>query len=241
MIEVDDERRAELATRLEQVRERITSATRDAGRDEEPTLVVVTKFFPVSDLVALAELGVTDVGESREQELHEKVDSLREERPDLLKAPTRHFIGQLQSKKAKRVASLVDVVQSLDRPKLVPLLDAAGAERDTPLEVLLQVDLEENSQGRGGVAPAELAALADEVAQASGLTLSGLMAVAPRGEEPERAFERLAALRESFLADHPAARVLSAGMSGDLEAAVKIGATHLRVGSAILGSRPAAR
>ena len=241
MIAVDEARRAELAAGLEQVRERITAATREAGRDDEPTLVVVTKFFPVADLVALAELGVTDVGESREQELHEKVDALRDARPDLLATPTRHFIGQLQSKKAKRVGSLVDVVQSLDRPKLVPLLDAAGAERDTPLEVLLQVDLEENSQGRGGVAPAELAALADEVAQASGLTLSGLMAVAPRGEEPERALERLAALRESFLALHPAARVLSAGMSGDLEAAVKIGATHLRVGSAILGSRPAAR
>ncbi|QEH94617.1 YggS family pyridoxal phosphate-dependent enzyme [Dermacoccus abyssi] len=238
---VDEARRAELAAGLEQVRQRIAAATREAGRVDEPTLVVVTKFFPVSDLVALAELGVTDVGESREQELHEKVDALREARPDLLGTPTRHFIGQLQSKKAKRVGSLVDVVQSLDRPKLVPLLDAAGSERDTPLDVLLQVDLEEESRGRGGVSPADLPSLAEAAEQATGLRLRGLMAVAPRDEEPERAFARLADIRENFLTNHPEARVLSAGMSGDLEAAVKIGATHLRVGSAILGSRPAAR
>lgn len=241
MIEVDEARRAELATALDQVCERITAATRDAGREDEPTLIVVTKFFPVCDLVALAELGVTDVGESREQELNEKVDALREARPDLLESPTRHFIGQLQSKKAKRVGSLVDVVQSLDRPKLVPLLDAVVSERDTPLDVLLQVDLEEESRGRGGVSPADLPALAETAAEASGLRLRGLMAVAPREEEPERAFARLADIRDGFLVDHPQARVLSAGMSGDLEAAVKIGATHLRVGSAILGSRPAAR
>lgn len=240
MIAVDDARRHELAQNLAAVRERISRATRAAGRSDEPTLIVVTKFFPVADVVALAELGVSDIGESREQELAEKVDVLQMEQPDLLGSPTRHFIGQLQSKKAKRVASLVDVVQSLDRPKLVPLLDAAGQDKGQPLDVLLQVDLEAGARGRGGVAPSDLAALAEQAAAAPGLRLRGLMAVAPRDEEPARAFERLARVRESFLAEHPEADLLSAGMSGDLEEAVKFGATHLRVGSAILGSRPVA-
>lgn len=233
-------RRRELSANLEATRARIAAATRAAGRRDEPTLVVVTKFFGVSDLVALADLGVTDVGESREQELVAKVEGIREQRPDLLEAPRRHFVGQVQSKKAKRIATVVDMVQSLDRPKLVPLLDAVGRERERPLDVLLQVDLEGDARGRGGVAPDELAALAELTADASGLCMKGLMAVAPRDEEPERAFDRLARIREGFLADHPGAGLLSAGMSNDLEEAVQIGATHLRVGSAILGSRPVA-
>lgn len=227
----------ELSANLAATRARVTAATRMAGRHEEPTLIVVTKFFDVRDLIALADLGVTDVGESREQELAAKVEALRERRPDLLGAPRRHFIGQVQSNKAKRIASLVDMVQSLDRPKLVPLLDAVGRERERPVDVLLQVDLEGGAHGRGGVEPTQLGALAEQVANAAGLGLRGLMAVAPRREEPARAFDRLAHVRETFLTDHPSARVLSAGMSHDLDEAVMIGATHLRVGSAILGSR----
>lgn len=234
-----DERVAELSRRLDVVRERIAAASRAAGREDEPTLVVVTKFFPVSDLMALADLGVRDVGENREQELVEKLGVLERERPDLLASPRRHFIGQLQSKKARRVAAAADVVQSVDRLKLVAPLDAGAADRAQPLEVFLQVDLDPASSGRGGAQPDDLLPLAQAVADAPRLRLRGLMAVAPLGEEPRSAFDRLARIRADFLTHFPQADELSAGMSSDLEAAVAIGATHLRVGGAILGSRPA--
>lgn len=237
-LHVTPERRAELSANLESVRARIAAATAGAGRDDVPTLVVVTKFFPARDLVALADLGVTDVGENREQELVEKVEELRAERPGLLASPRRHFIGQIQSKKARRVARHADVVQSLDRLKLVPLLDAGAAERESPLEVFVQVALEDDHRGRGGAPEAELPELATAIEEAPHLALRGLMAVAPLGEEPAAAFDRLARIRDGFLARFPHATALSAGMSADLEEAVWIGATHLRVGSAILGSRP---
>lgn len=233
-------RRAELQANLERVRVRIAAATSAAGRDDAPTLVVVTKFFPVTDLVALADLGVGDVGENREQELVEKVDALRAERPDLIASPRRHFIGQIQSKKARRIARHADVVQSLDRLKLVSLLDAGAADRENPLDIFVQVALERDGSGRGGAQETELHEVAAAVEQAPHLRLCGLMAVAPLGEEPAAAFSRLAHVRQDFLANFPQATSLSAGMSGDLEDAVKIGATHLRVGSAILGSRPLA-
>lgn len=181
-----------------------------------------------------------DVGENREQELVEKVDALRAERPDLIASPRRHFIGQIQSKKARRIARHADVVQSLDRLKLVPLLDAGAADRENPLDIFVQVALERDGSGRGGAQETELHEVAAAVEQAPHLRLCGLMAVAPLGEEPAAAFSRLAHVRQDFLANFPQATSLSAGMSGDLEDAVKIGATHLRVGSAILGSRPLA-
>lgn len=176
-------RRAELQANLERVRVRIAAATSAAGRDDAPTLVVVTKFFPVTDLVALADLGVGDVGENREQELVEKVDALRAERPDLIASPRRHFIGQIQSKKARRIARHADVVQSLDRLKLVPLLDAGAADRENPLDIFVQVALERDGSGRGGAQETELHEVAAAVEQAPHLRLCGLMAVAPLGEE----------------------------------------------------------
>lgn len=234
-------RREELAANLAGVRRRIARACAAAGRVDEPSLVVVTKFFPLSDLMALADLGVADIGENREQELLEKVEGMKRMRPDLLEHPRRHFIGQLQSKKAKRVAQLADVVQSVDRLKLVSLLDAAAGDAERVLDVFVQVDLGRGAAGRGGVEPAGLEALAAAAEGAAQLRLRGLMAVAPLGEAPESAFERLAQVRARFLSSFPRATDLSAGMSGDLEAAVNIGATHLRVGGAILGSRPGAR
>ena len=159
-------RRAELQANLERVRVRIAAATSAAGRDDAPTLVVVTKFFPVTDLVALADLGVGDVGENREQELVEKVDALRAERPDLIASPRRHFIGQIQSKKARRIARHADVVQSLDRLKLVPLLDAGAADRENPLDIFVQVALERDGSGRGGAQETELHEVAAAVEQA---------------------------------------------------------------------------
>lgn len=224
----------EVEASLAQVRGRIASACADAGRDpDEVTLVVVTKFFPASDVRILADLGVTDVGENRHQEAQAKAA----ECADL--GLRWHFIGGLQSNKAAAVASYADVVESLDRRKLVGGLDRGAQERGAVADVLLQVSLDPpGREGRSGADPADLADLAAAVEAAEGLRLRGLMAVAPLGEDPAAAFDRLAGVRTDFVADHPDATWLSAGMSGDLEAAVQRGATHVRVGSAVLGTRP---
>jgi len=224
-------RRDELATRLGEVRDRIRRAVEAAGRDVEPTLVVVTKFFPASDVDLLSELGVTAIGENRDQEASAKLTDVAA-RTDLQV----HFIGQLQSNKAASVAHYADVVQSLDRAKVVRALDRAAGQLGRRLDVTVQVRLDE-VEGRGGVAPGEARALADLVAQAQALTLRGVMAVAPLGGDPRAAFARLREVADGIRDDHPDATWVSAGMSGDLEAAVAEGATHLRVGSAILGSR----
>lgn len=233
------DREQELAARLATVRDRISAACTDARRPvEDVTLVVVTKFFPAADVARLARIGVTDVGENRHQEAMAK---FAEVDPEVRPQVSVHFIGQIQSNKAAAVSRYADVVQSVDRAKVARALARAGSEREKPLEVTLQVDLQGTDAGRGGVRPADLADLADEVAALEGLRLRGLMAVAPLGEDPSRAFERLAQLHDELRQNHPDATWLSAGMSGDLEQAIAAGATHLRVGSAILGSRPVQR
>ncbi|MFI0349639.1 YggS family pyridoxal phosphate-dependent enzyme [Actinomadura sp. 9N407] len=229
----DEERRAELAANLADVRKRIASACAAAGRDPAGvTLVAVTKTFPASDVRLLAGLGITDVAENRDQEGAPKAAQLT----DL--PLTWHFVGQLQSNKARSVAGYADVVQSVDRPRLVTALSAAAVRAGRLLCCLVQVSLEE-SGGRGGVAPAEAPALADAIAGAEALVLGGVMAVAPLGADPVPAFERLAAAAAAVRGSHPAAGVVSAGMSGDLEAAIACGATHVRVGTALLGGRRA--
>jgi PLP dependent protein len=224
----------EVEASLARVRGRIAAACADAGRDpDEVTLVVVTKFFPASDVRLLAGLGVRDVGENRHQEAQAKAA----ECADL--GLRWHFIGGLQSNKAAAVASYADVVESLDRRKLVGGLDRGAQERGAVADVLIQVSLDPpGREGRAGAEPADLSDLAAAVEDADGLRLRGLMAVAPLGEDPGAAFDRLAGVRAEFVADHPDATWLSAGMSGDLEAAVQRGATHVRVGSAVLGTRP---
>lgn len=228
-------RREELAANLAAVRARIDAATSAAGRpDGDVSLVVVTKFFPASDVRLLAGLGVTDVAENRHQEAAEKFKVCAES--GLAGDLRWHYIGGLQSNKAAAVAAYADVVESVDRLKLVGPLDRGAEGR--MVDVLLQVSLDPpGAEGRAGCDPAGLAALADAVASARHLALRGLMAVAPLGVDPAAAFARLAGIRSTFLEDHPGATVLSAGMSGDLEEAVAAGATHVRVGSAILGSR----
>jgi pyridoxal phosphate enzyme (YggS family) len=228
-------RRDELAGNLETVRGRIAAACADAGRaPHDVRLVVVTKFFPADDVRLLAELGVTDVGENRHQEAAAKAA----ECADL--SLTWHFIGGLQSNKAAAVATYADVVESVDRPKLVAPLAKGAHERARELDVLLQVSLDPptGDRGRSGAEAGRLAGLASAVQQADMLRLRGLMAIAPPGEDPAAAFRRLAEIRQELLADHPDATWLSAGMSGDLEHAVRAGATHVRIGSAVLGSRP---
>ena len=225
----------EVAANLDVVRRRIATACTGAGRPaDDVALVVVTKFFPASDVRILADLGVTDVGENR----HQEADVKARECADL--GLRWHFIGGLQSNKAAAVASYADVVESVDRAKLVGPLSRGAHARGHDVDVLLQVSLDPpGADNRSGADPADLADLADRVAEAGMLRLRGLMAVAPLGEDPDAAFARLAAIRADFLRDHPDATVLSAGMSGDLEAAVTHGATHVRVGSAVLGPRPA--
>lgn len=232
----DPERAAQLAAGLRTVRERIARAAESADRDPADIgLVVVTKFFPASDVRLLADLGVTDVGENRHQEAEQKA-------ADCAGLGLRwHFIGGLQSNKAAAVARYADVVESVDRAKLLGPLARGAAERagGRPVEVLLQVSLDHpDADHRAGVLPDALAELAARAAVTEGLRLAGLMAVAPLGEDPAAAFARLAEVRAGLLPEHPEAGLLSAGMSGDLEQAIAHGATHVRVGSAILGPRP---
>ena len=255
----EDPRLAELAANLAAVRRRISAACTACGRDvEEVTLVAVTKTFPAADVRRLAELGLVDVGESRDQEARPKVTELA----DL--ALRWHFVGRLQRNKARSVAGYAHLVHAVDRPELLVALEqtatdqvatdqattaqAGGQRPDRPLAVLIQVNLDPDPEhaptpdqtrtaSRGGAAPAEVAALADAAAGCQHLRLAGLMAIAPRAGDPDRAFARLAEVAARVRAEHPAATVLSAGMSGDLEAAIRHGATHLRVGTALLGSR----
>jgi PLP dependent protein len=227
-------RREELSANLAAVRGRIAAAARTAGREPgEVDLVVVTKFFPESDVRLLAELGVTDVGENRHQEASAKAAACA----DL--SLSWHFIGSIQSNKASAIATYSDVVESVDRVKLVAALNRGAHERGRDVDCLVQVSLDPpEARGRGGAAPEEVAAVADAIASSGGLRLRGVMAVAPLGEPPLPAFERLAEVAEEVRRDHPDATVVSAGMSGDLEEAVRCGATHVRVGSAVLGPRP---
>lgn len=231
-------RRAEIVANLARVEQRIAAACADAGRDRAGlTLVAVTKTFPAEDVGHLAAIGVRDVGENRDQEAAPKVAACRDAGVDGL---VWHFVGQLQRNKAGSVATYADVVHSVDRLRLVAALDRAAAAAERRITALVQVDLrdEPGDDGRGGAAPADVAELAAAVAAADRLILGGVMAVAPADADPDLAFARLADVAARLRADHPDAVVVSAGMSGDLEAAIRHGATHLRVGSALLGSRP---
>jgi hypothetical protein len=234
----DEGRRAEIAGNLDRVEARIAAACRAAGRDRaEITLVAVTKTFPAADVGHLAALGVREVGENRAADAAAKVAACREAG---LTGLTWHFVGQVQTNKAALVAGCCDVVHSVDRARLVTALDKGAGAAGRRLRVLVQVDLA-GTDGRGGAAPTDVPAVAAAVADAEHLDLAGVMAVAPLDEDPGEAFGRLAEVAAALRREHPGADVVSAGMSGDLEAAVARGATHLRVGTALLGSRPSLR
>ncbi|MDQ0679132.1 pyridoxal phosphate enzyme (YggS family) [Arthrobacter pascens] len=235
----DAARVAVLSERLAAVRRRIGSAAEAAGRTGDlPTLIVVTKFHPAEDIRRLAALGVRDVGENRDQEAARKSTELAE------LGLKWHFVGQLQSKKAKSVVRYAHAVHSVDRLQLVDGLErAVAAEQDKtgrgPIDCFIQVSLDDDAGAhRGGAAPADVPVLAARLASADGLVLAGVMAVAPLGGRPAESFEKLAAISSRLTADHPSATAISAGMSQDLEVAIRFGATHLRIGSDILGSRP---
>ena len=196
------------------------------------TLVAVTKTYPASDVVLLADLGVTDIGENKDQEASSKAASVRE-----AGASVRwHFVGQLQRNKAKSVVSYADVVESVDSLRLVSALSRAASRRSSPLDVLAQVSLD-GDPSRGGAVESDIPRLAEAIASSPHLRLRGLMAVAPMDWPPERAFSNLAEVSNRLVASYPEATVISAGMSGDLEEAIKHGATHVRIGTSLLGMR----
>lgn len=240
-------RRAELSANLAAVRARIEDACAAAGRDPSGvTLVVVTKTFPASDVALLSELGVRDVGENRDQEASAKKDELA----TVLEPMTLrwHCIGRLQTNKARSVAAWADAVHSVDSQRLVKALGTGLArvregdrgrppQPDRTLDALVQVSLDGDTS-RGGAEIREVPELCEAAAATEGLLLRGVMAVAPLGVDPRQAFARLAEVAEDVRRDHPGANWISAGMSGDLEAAIPNGATHLRVGGAVLGNRP---
>jgi pyridoxal phosphate enzyme (YggS family) len=234
------DRKSELTANLAQVEERISSACAAAGRKrEEVTLVVVTKTYPASDVRILSELGVRHVAENRDQDAAPKA----EECADL--PLSWHFVGQLQTNKVRSVTSYADVVQSVDRAKLVTSLSTAAVRAERELGCLIQVALDAEAGGRGergGVAPDGVEELAALLASSQGLRLDGLMTVAPLAGpyagRRQAAFERLMEISSRLRAAHPAANMVSAGMSADLEDAVAAGATHVRVGTAVLGVRP---
>lgn len=235
-----NERAAQIAEGLARVRERIGLACQRADRGDDVDLVVVTKTFPARDVEILADLGVRDVGENRDQEARAK-------KIDAQASGVRwHMIGRLQGNKAGSVANWADVVETVDRESLVPRLARGVQRRDEgqlrPLDLLIQVSLDEPvDPGRGGCDPREVPGIAEAIAEHEPyLRLSGVMGVAPHpdtGIDPLAAFERLAVIRESLLLDWPQAVTMSAGMSGDLESAIMAGATQVRIGGAILGQR----
>jgi pyridoxal phosphate enzyme (YggS family) len=228
------ERRAQLATNLARVQDRIADACAAAGRDRgEVTLVAVTKTYPAADVLHLAEIGVRDIGENRDQEAAPKAAEVATHGVEV----RWHFVGRLQRNKARSVVGYADLVHSVDSVRLAgALADAVERGRDRPLDVLVQVSID-GAAGRGGAAGDELDRVVAAVAERSALRLRGVMAVAPQGWAPEAAFARVAEVARKVRDRHPDATIVSAGMSEDLEAAVGWGATHVRIGSALLGKR----
>jgi len=209
----------EISNNLELVRTKIAKVA------EHPVcLIAVTKTFPVSDVQILQELGVTDFGESRDAEGAEK---------SAIVAGTWHFQGQIQSNKLKSITSWANVIHSLDDPRHFEIIEKVASH---PLQIFLQVSLD-GADHRGGAGLEDLYALATLVDNSPTHTLAGLMSVPPLGVEPNEAFAQLAAIHNDFMQQFPEAKSLSAGMSGDYEIAISHGATHVRVGSSILGSR----
>ena len=233
-------RREQILRGWRAVRARIAAACADAGRDPaEVTLVAVSKTFPATDIRVAVALGINDLGENRDQEARVKAAELAD-------LDVRwHFVGRLQRNKAASVARYAAVVHSLDRPDLIDAL-ARGADRaGRQVRALVQVSLDPvdlgagtGRPGRGGAAPADVPALADRIAAAASLRFGGVMAVAPLGADPVAAFAVLADVSARLRASHPSAATISAGMSADLEAAIACGATLVRVGTAVFGSRP---
>jgi len=219
----------EISANLEKVNEQIKLAAASANRlSEDITLVVVTKTFPVSDIEILYSLGIRDFGENRDQEASAKVG--------LLPKDVRwHFQGQIQSNKLKSITSWASFIHSVDQLRYAQMISDYSAGNEKP--IFMQVSLDKPPQSRSGVNPSELLELAGAISELPGIRLQGLMAVAPVNSPAEQAFAELEDIRSDFLSTFPAAKSLSIGMSGDYQIAIKYGATHIRIGSSILGIR----
>ena len=223
------ERKSEISTNLATVTERITAAARKVDRNpSDIKLIVVTKTFPITDLQFLYELGVRDFGENRDQEASQKVSEL----PNDINW---HFQGQIQSNKLKSICNWARYIHSVDQLKHAQIISDLSS--DSPKSIFIQVSLDNPPESRGGVDPDKLEALAVEVSKLKGVLIEGLMAVAPIDNPGTQAFVNLQRIHNNFKSKFPRARYLSAGMSGDYEMAILHGATHLRIGSSILGNR----
>ncbi len=220
---------------LSAVRERITVAARAAGRDPASiTLIGVCKSQPIERVKSALAAGLADLGENYVQEARAHFDALAGF--DF----RRHFIGALQTNKTREAAALFDWVHTVDRFRVAERLSAQRPESLPPLAVCIQVQLGDEST-KSGVAPPALAALAGEVAALPRLALRGLMALPPAETEPARQrrwFAELRRLLEGLNAAGHRLDTLSMGMSGDFEAAIAEGATHVRIGTSIFGARP---
>jgi PLP dependent protein len=228
-------RKAELAGRLDAVRARIAAACEAAGRaSDEVTLIAVTKTYPVSDIALLCELGVPDIGENRDQEAAPKAAECAS-----LDVPvTWHFVGQLQTNKVASVVSYAAFVHSVDRLRLVAALGSRARQAGRVVTCLVQVSLDDDPE-RGGAFGPQVMAVADAIAAEESLALGGVMAVAPLEVEAGVAFRKLVKVADTVRSAHPDAVMISAGMSADLEQAIEAGATHVRIGTALLGGRRA--
>ena len=233
-VDLREARKMELSANLTGVRRQIESAAKQAGRDpSEITLIGVTKNYPTSDAVLLVELGLRDLGENRAQEGAKKA----KESAGLIEEHVNwHFVGQLQRNKVRSVLAFAEAIHSVDRLSLVETLKVEIARSGKSPRVLIQINLNPELSGRGGATSADLLSLADTIV-ANGVFLGGVMSVVPIGMEPERAFAEIALMHTDLLRHHPTALWRSAGMSGDFESAIRAGATHVRIGSSILGSR----
>lgn len=236
-----NERRNELAAALSAVEERLAAAASHAGRSPaDVTLVVVTKTWPVEDLRRLYDLGVRHFGENRHQEAEPKAAALAD-----CPGVVWHFVGQVQSNKASRIAQYADMVHSVDSLRVAQRLAAGARRHRRTVDCLVQVSLDPARSGdrdepaeRGGVSAEQVAHLADAIEAAEGLRLAGVMGIGPLNGDPGAAYRTLARHFDELSATHPGVTVMSAGMSGDFESAIAAGATHVRIGSAILGQRP---
>ena len=226
-----------LGQRLAEIESRIESSVKSAGRSrEEIELIVVSKNHPAQMVVDLLELGIRSFGENRDQEAKPKSQEVAAVVADMGYDYTWHFIGQLQSNKVRSALSYAGVVHSLDRQSLLDALIRATADRQTPLDVFVQLNLTDDP-GRGGIEPKHLEAFALQVLAAPKLNLLGVMGVASLDRAPEYDFQTIRSASEALIGVAPQARFISAGMSEDFEAAIQFGATHLRIGSAITGKR----
>lgn len=231
---MSESRLNEITENYQKIQSRILESCKKSGRNtSEITVIAITKTYPAADIDLLKTIGIENIGENKDQEASQKFKEVKNKF-------IRHFVGQLQTNKVKSVVQYADYIHSVDRLSLVKEIQKMSQKINKIQKVLIQIDLDESQSdvNRGGVNPQKLNELAQEISNCPNIELSGLMSVAPLNMSSSRAFSKLKIIRDEFIKSFPSAKMLSAGMSEDLEDAVSHGATHLRIGSALLGERP---